>query len=240
MFVNFFGIKFIDISENELISNFKPGLYVFPSAPGLAMLDKNKEYLKSLQNASYVFFDSGYFVLLLKFLKKIKVKKFSGYKFIKFFIKYLKMKRQKIFIIESDKNSALINENFFKKKKIFVINNYISPVYSRKKKIDDKILLKKIIRLKPKFILINLGGGIQELLGNYLLEKCNYKPYIICTGAALSFITRTQAPINNLIDNIYLGWLVRCIFNPFVFVKRYLISARLIKLVFKNKVTIIK
>ena len=134
MFVNFFGIKFIDISENELISNFKPGLYVFPSAPGLAMLDKNKEYLKSLQNASYVFFDSGYFVLLLKFLKKIKVKKFSGYKFIKFFIKYLKMKRQKIFIIESDKNSALINENFFKKKKIFVINNYISPVYSRKKK----------------------------------------------------------------------------------------------------------
>ena len=105
------GGKFIDISENELISNFKPGLYVFPSAPGLAMLDKNKEYLKSLQNASYVFFDSGYFVLLLKFLKKIKVKKFSGYKFIKFFIKYLKMKRQKIFIIESDKNSDFGNNS---------------------------------------------------------------------------------------------------------------------------------
>jgi N-acetylglucosaminyldiphosphoundecaprenol N-acetyl-beta-D-mannosaminyltransferase len=239
VFINFFGIKFINISESILLSNFKPGLYVFPSAPGLAMLDKNKEYLKSLKNANYVFFDSGYFVLLLKFVKKINVKKFSGFKFINFLIKYLKKNHQKIFIIDSDKNSASTNKEFFKKEKICVIDNYISPLYS-KKKIEDKDLLKKIIHLKPKYILINLGGGVQELLGSYLFKNCNYKPYIICTGAALSFITKTQAPINNLIDNLYLGWLLRCIFNPFIFIKRYFISLRLIKIVFKTKVILEK
>ena len=76
--------------------------------------------------------------------------------------------------------------------------------------------------------MINLGGGIQEVLGSYLKDNLNYNPQIICTGAAISFFTKKQAPINSLIDMLYLGWLIRCIFKPKQFIPRYLKSFKLI------------
>ena len=96
-----------------------------------------------------------------------------------------------------------------------------------------------INKLKPNFILINIGGGTQEVLGLYLKEKLAFKPTIICTGAAISFFTKDQAPINRFIDQFYLGWFVRLIFNPSVFLKRYLYSLRLIPMILFNKVKII-
>ena len=67
--VNFKKIKFIDIKSNKINYLLKnKGLYVFPSAPGLASNDEEKKYYDSLKKANFVFFDSSYFVLLLKFL----------------------------------------------------------------------------------------------------------------------------------------------------------------------------
>ena len=51
--------------------------------------------------------------------------------------------------------------------------------------------------------------------------------------------TRDQAPINSLIDKLYLGWFVRLIFNPFVFFKRYLYGLKLIPMVIFSKIKII-
>ena len=70
--------------------------------------------------------------------------------------------------------------------------------------------------------MINLGGGIQELLGSYLKSNLDYKPSIICSGAAISFLTGQQAKIPIIFDIIYLGWLVRIIFDPHIFLPRYL------------------
>ena len=50
-------------------------------------------------------------------------------------------------------------------------------------------------------------------------KNLKIKTTILCTGAAISFFTKDQAPINSLIDKFYLGWLVRLIFNPLVFFK---------------------
>mgnify|MGYP003325519486 CR=1 FL=1 len=68
-----------------------------------------------------------------------------------------------------------------------------------------------------------LGGGTQEVLGSYLIKNLSFKTTILCTGGAISFFTGEQAPINNLIDRFYLGWLIRLIFNPIIFYKRYLL-----------------
>ena len=84
--------------------------------------------------------------------------------------------------------------------------------------------------------MINLGGGTQEVLGNYLKKKLNYKPSIICTGAAISYFTKQQAPLTNFLDNIFLGWLVRIIFNPIVFLPRYLLAFKLFFLVWNAKI----
>jgi UDP-N-acetyl-D-mannosaminuronic acid transferase (WecB/TagA/CpsF family) len=88
---------------NKIIS--KKGLFVFPSGPGIASIGTNKEYFVSLKKADFVFFDSGFFVLLLKFFKNINVKKFSGYKFLELFFTYLnKNKKKKFFVLTQTKN----------------------------------------------------------------------------------------------------------------------------------------
>ena len=86
----------------------------------------------------------------------------------------------------------------------------------------------------------NIGGGTQEVLAFYLNKKLKRKSIIICTGGAISFFTGDQAPINNIIDRLYLGWLVRLIFNPLIFIKRYFYALKLIPMVLFNKVIIKK
>ena len=88
--------------------------------------------------------------------------------------------------------------------------------------------------------MINLGSGVQEPLGYYLKQNLNYNPGIICTGAAISFFTKSQANISPFIDKLGLGWLWRCISNPIVFIPRYLSAFRLFFLILKTKIKVVK
>lgn len=119
---------------NKIIK--KKGLFLFPSGPGLASINKEYDYHRSLVNADFVFFDSGYFVFLLKILKKIRVEKFSGFLFIKFFFNFLS-KNFKTKIVSVDPNSILSKSNYnyilnlgLKEKNLI---NYIAPKYKKKK-----------------------------------------------------------------------------------------------------------
>ena len=218
----------------------KKGLFVFPAGPALATIDYSKEYYKSVQKADFVFFDSGFFVLLLRILKNVSVDKFSGYKFLNLFFDYLKKnKKKKIFCIDPNLYFSNSNKLYIKNLGVKKVYNYVAPKYSKKKLIDKK-LLKQINKIKPNVIVINLGGGIQEVLGLYLREKVNIKSTILCTGGAISFFTGDQAPINSFIDKYYLGWLIRLIFNPILFFKRYLVGLKLIPMVIFNKIKTIK
>ena len=88
-------IKFIEIEHKDFKKVINQnGLFVFPSGPGLSTINNELKYLESLRNSDYVFFDSGYFVLLLKILKNISVKKFSGYLFLKLLFNKFKKKRK--------------------------------------------------------------------------------------------------------------------------------------------------
>jgi hypothetical protein len=70
------------------------------------------------------------------------------------------------------------------------ITSYTAPLYE-KKRVEDKKLLEIIEDKKPKYILINLGGGVQEKLGAYLKQNISYKAAIMCTGAAIAFFNRS-------------------------------------------------
>ena len=234
-------IKFYNICYKSF-NNYivKKGLFVFPAGPALASIQKSNEYYKSIQKADFVFFDSGFFVLLLKFFKNINVNKFSGYKFLNLFFSYLKNNRKKsVFCIDPNLKFSKSNKSFFKNLGVKKIYNYLAPKYNSKNLIDKK-LLKLLKKAKPDFILTNIGGGNQEILGLYLKKNLKFKTTILCTGGAISFFTRDQAPINSFIDKFYLGWLVRLIFNPFVFLKRYVFGLRLIPMVMFSKIKIIK
>ena len=236
--VNFLDIKFLSINILFLKKIIKKkGLFVFPSGPGLSELKVNSNYHKSLINSDYVFFDSGFFVLLLRFFKNINVQKLSGYKFLNFYFDYLKINKKKIFSIDPNEELSNSYRLFFKKKIKIKSFHYIAPKYNLRIKIN-KNLIKRIHDSKAKEIIINIGGGTQEILGYYLSKKLNKKYKIVCTGAAIAFFTGDQSPINNNIDKLYLGWLFRIIYNPKIFLPRYLSAFKLFFLFIRKKNTI--
>ena len=240
MKVIFNNIFFHELNGSLFKFNLIQGLYTFPAAPNLVNLNNNLIYHQSLIHSDFVFFDSGYFVLLLRLFKGIKVKRFSGYKFITLFINYLQNKSDyTLYVIEPNSDISKVNKIFFDKNNIKILSQFIAPFYKKRTEIVDYELLDILNSNRPNYILINLGGETQEILGYYLKKNLNYKPVIICTGAALSFLTEEQAPLTEWIDRMYLGWLWRCIYNPKVFIPRYFSAFKLIKLVIQSKVKII-
>ncbi len=234
-------IKFINADKKDFENIIKQnGLFVFPAGPTLANLKNGSEYHNALINSNFVFFDSGYFVLLLRLLKNIKVNKFSGYKFLKLLFIFLqKNNSKKIFLVDPNRNSSKINRIFFTNLGLCKIKNYVSPIYDENK-IYDYILLKEIDEFKPDYLIINLAGGVQEILGLFIKQKAQKTIKIICTGGAISYFTGEQAPINKFIDNLYLGWFYRIIFNPKIFLKRYLKSFKLFKQVYMGDLKVLK
>ena len=227
----FFGIKFIDgnFKSIKLLID-KGGLLVLPAAPALKEIDNNKRYHNALKHADIALFDSGFFCLLLKFLKKINVKKYSGLKFLNEFLLSQKNTSNMILFIDPSNKDKIINNKYIKSVGIKNFFHYIAPFY-QPNFVEDTSLLNTINKKKPKYIIINLGGGTQELLGSYLKTNLSYKPSIICSGAAIAFLTGQQARIPLIFDKIYIGWLVRIIFNPFIFLPRYLKAFKLIFLI---------
>ena len=240
---NILGIKFINGGYPEAIQNLKQGgVMGVPSGPGLATIGQDLIYTEAVQNADFAIPDSGYMVLLLRIFKGININKFSGYEFLKHFLKEQFIKSD-LFLIDPNEKESKINNAYLNGigipiKKTY---HYVAPIY-KKNKITDEVLLKTLntLKEKPKFIMINLGSGVQEPLGYYLKENLNFRPGIICTGAAISFFTGSQANISPLIDKLGMGWFWRCLIKPGIFIPRYLGAFSLFFLIFKADVEVIE
>ena len=232
-------ITFINFNLKKINILFKKkGLFVFPAGPTLANMETNSKYHQSLKQADYVFLDSGYFVLLLKLFKSLKVNKFSGFKFLEYFSKYLSKNKDKIiFSIDPDLNQSEFNRKYFDKIGVKKVFSYIAPMY-KNSNIVDKKLVNQIKKAKPNYILTNIAGGKQEILGLYLKNNLNFKTSIYCTGGAISFFTGQQPPVNTFFDYLYLGWLIRILFSPRLFLLRYLSAFKLIHSVLREKISI--
>ena len=225
--IYFKGIKFYNYSFQKIYKIIKKGGYlVAPAASALYNLEKKKSYYNSLKNSDIAILDSGFFCVLLRIFEGKSVKKLSGYLFLKKFIKINQYTNHKFLLVDPTKIDSILNKKLLNKNKIFNVESYVAPKYTS---IKDMKLLNIIKRYKPKFIIINLGGEVQELLALYLKKNINFKISIICTGAAIAFITKRQAPINDLIDKFYLGWVYRLLFNPKVHFFRTIKSLLLIK-----------
>ena len=172
--------------------------------------------------------------ILNKEYPNIKVKKFSGLEFIREFLAALvRGEKNQVYLVDPNQDDAKLNKKLFEKYDIPIIGNqYVSPQYQKNLVIDEELL--RDIKLKrPKYIVINLGGGVQELLGAYLKKNIEgpYKPIIICTGAAVAFLTGSQTHIPKFMDYLYLGWFARCISDPKRFIPRYIGGFKLIEIV---------
>ena len=99
-------------------------------------------------------------------------------------------------LIDPSLKEKIDNINYLRINGFYYVESYIAPKYSLSN-FRDKNILQKISKTKPQIIIINIGGGIQEPLAYYLKQNTKYKKLtIICTGAAIGFFTKNQAPIN--------------------------------------------
>ncbi len=228
--ISFKGINFYTGTYNQIKKQFdKGGVLVAPAASALANIENDNIYFSSLRNANIAILDSGFFCILLRLFKFKRVTKLSGFLFLKTFLENYKNK-DKILFIDPSKKSNYLNKKLLKSLKIYNFKSYLAPQY--RKKINDPMLLSLVKRYKPRYIVINLGGGVQEPLAIYISKNIKFNISIMCTGAAIAFMTGEQAPINKLIDKIYLGWLLRIIWNPKLYLGRILKSFKIIKFFF--------
>jgi UDP-N-acetyl-D-mannosaminuronic acid transferase (WecB/TagA/CpsF family) len=235
--VNFYKIKFYNCPSVELFNKLvkkKKAYLVAPAASSLSQIVADRQHLIALQKSTVAIFDSGFFCILLLILKGIIIKKNSGFFFLKYLLSIDSIKKSKLLLIDPTKRTSLINKKFLRINKFTKLKSYIAPIYNP---IDVKDL--KLIQLidlyKPKYILLNIGGGIQEKLAFFINKNSKNNQIIFCLGAAIGFYTGDQAPINNFFDKIYAGWLIRVLYNPIVFLPRVFKSIYLIKLFLKKE-----
>jgi N-acetylglucosaminyldiphosphoundecaprenol N-acetyl-beta-D-mannosaminyltransferase len=239
--IKILGLDFHNGCVNEAITVVKSGgLLVAPAAPGLANINADSKYYNALQDASIVIADSGFMTLIWNSMNKSKVNKISGLKFLISFLNDPDIQRcENILLVdpspaEAHANLTYLNNNGFN---LGSDMSYVAPIYRNNNVIDDN-LLAYIEEKKPEFIIINLGGGVQEKLGAYLFNNLTYKPGIVCTGAAIAFLTGHQAGIPAWADKFSLGWLCRCVENPGTYLPRYLRSFRLLSLMLRSNANV--
>ena len=223
--------------EGVLLLLEKGGLLTAPAAPALVDLGKDTDYTAALQESDIVITDSGLMVLLWFLATGKLLQKLSGLKLLKLLLTQENIKKaDSSFWIKpskeaQEKTQAYLNNCGFSLGKQ---NFYVAPMYSNGS-IEDPKLIKLLNEKRPPYVFINIGGGKQEVLGLHLKKHLDYSPAIICTGAAIAFLTGEQAHIPLWADKLSLGWFFRCLSKPFIFGKRYIKALKLIPLLFHYK-----
>jgi N-acetylglucosaminyldiphosphoundecaprenol N-acetyl-beta-D-mannosaminyltransferase len=228
--VNVLGIDFFNGQVQDVVERVKKGgLLVVPAAPALSTIDTDRQYYQSLRNADIVIPDSGYMSMLWNATNRNKINRISGLEFLVAFLADNTVKTSsQIILVDPREKEANLNLQYLRSQGFTIHDDasYVAPMYE-KNKIEDPALLQLIKVKRPKYIIINLGGGVQEKLGAYLRQHLDYEPGIICTGAAIAFLTGQQATIPMWADKLFLGWFFRCLEKPKQFVPRYLKAFKL-------------
>ena len=235
---NILGVSFFKGTVEEACKKAQSGgLVVAPSGPGMANdLPRCEIYAQALLNADLTLMDSGLIGLWSKFFKREKYTRISGLAFLREYLNSGYWTGENSLWVMPDKAQAKANLTWLRNRYGIRISEefvYVAPMYSRKGEIIDNRLLERIEELRPQNLFVQLGGGVQERLGLYLKNSLTQLPAILCTGAALAFLSGQQVSIPNWTDRFYLGWMFRCFDQPRVFFPRYMKSFRLVYLLFK-------
>jgi N-acetylglucosaminyldiphosphoundecaprenol N-acetyl-beta-D-mannosaminyltransferase len=242
---NLFKIPFTNGDYQNAYDKLLKGQFmVVPSGPGLSTIDKDEKYWNALKGADFAIPDSGLMIILARLFFNLKIKKLSGPKFLRLFLKEEVLKKQGIlFSVDPSDTESKINNKYLNHLGIPMTGqqHYIAPFYNKMNISDQRLIeILESFKVRPRFILLNLGGGVQERLGFYIKNNLSYKIGIICTGAAIAFETGQQARLPKWVDELYLGWFARIIQNPKLFTMRFLKAFRLIYVFYLCKINKLK
>jgi exopolysaccharide biosynthesis WecB/TagA/CpsF family protein len=226
------GIRFFVGNVEEAIARIRGGgLLVVPAAPALKNLADDVAYRDALQQADVVIADSAFMVMIWNRLEGDSIRRVSGLKYLSCLLKQPDFREPGgTFWIMASERSARRNTAWLKRQGIDLeaADRYVAPMYG--KVIEDAELLKRLDERRPRHVVITLGGGTQERLGLYLRSELASKPAIHCIGAAIAFLSGDQVQIPKWADRMYLGWLFRCVSDPFRYMPRYWDARKLLSL----------
>jgi N-acetylglucosaminyldiphosphoundecaprenol N-acetyl-beta-D-mannosaminyltransferase len=217
------GIKFFngDVDEAVALMAQHGGFLVAPSGTCFGRLREDKLYRRATLAADLAIADSGLMVLTWRLLRREKVQRVSGLKYLTRLLEGLKgeTSEEVFWILPSARSrQKLLDWSCRKGLTVKTENCYVAPQYGLE--IEDRHLLALVEESRPAHVVIAIGSGAQEKLGYYLRENLSYRPAIHCTGAALGLITGDQVIIPDWADRIYLGWLLRLLRQPRIFIPR--------------------
>ena len=227
------------------------GLIVAPSGSCFQRLQHDAVYREAMTNADLILPDSGFMVLLWRFLRREKITRISGLAYLNELLgrAAFRSDRSTLWVLPDDHAReialAWLQEHGFT---TTLEDCYVAPMYGGQ--VQDPALRDRIRAQPPTHIVIALSGGVQEKLGFYLraqsvrpsdlrsptsslhqgygsagrppTSSLREAPAIHCIGGALGFVTGYQVAIPNWADRLYLGWLLRLLANPRRFIPRAL------------------
>jgi len=235
------GIEFYLEGSKILDELHEGGLVQVPSGPGLACdLPSIPAYREALMRADFVIPDSGLMVLIWNAMNCFSPQKclsrYSGLRLLRelFARPEVRAEGTAFWIMpnveDRDRNLEWLRENGFD----FIDKSdcYLAPYYrgslGADGVVEDAELLAIIEERRPQYVFVNVGSGVQEQLGWYLRKNLSYKPAILCTGAAIAFLSGGQASIPSWADRYLLGWMMRILSDPNRYGTRYRKALRLI------------
>jgi exopolysaccharide biosynthesis WecB/TagA/CpsF family protein len=231
------GIRFFNGNVEEALAsiNRHGGFLIAPSGTCFARLREDEGYRRAVTAADLAIADSGLMVLLWSLLRRQKIRRISGLKYLKHLLRKLKGEGtgEIFWVLPSERAREKLFQ--WSRREAFPVasdNCYIAPRYGAE--IEDRNLLSLLEQNRPSHVIIAIGSGAQEKLGYYLRENLSYRLAIHCTGAALGFITGEQIPIPAWADRFYLGWFLRLISQPHRFILRLTFGLELPCLIWKH------
>jgi len=231
------GVRFFNGRSREAVDLISRtgGMVVAPAAPSMVNLRYDQDYRAAVTNAEFAIADSGWMVLLWKLFTGRRVIRISGLEYMKRLLEHETVRQSNavMWVVPSplarDKLVDLLRRRGIP---AATENIYVAPKYARP--VHDEVLLDKVRHCRSQHVVIAVGGGIQDKLGQYLKERLDYRPAIHCIGAALGFLTGDQIVIPDWADRFYVGWLFRALAQPRIFIPRFWSARELPWLIFRS------
>ena len=231
------GIQFFPGGATEAVERMRcGGLLVAPAAPALISLSVDPAYREALLKADVAIADSALMAFLWNLLEGDNLGRLSGLEYFTQLLNDSEFRQPgaTLYVMASPE-SACKNVAWLGSQGIAVNADqvYVAPMYGND--VTDAELIQRISGLRPRHVVVTVGGGIQERLGLYIKRSLDYAPAIHCIGAAIAFRSGDQVYIPPIADRLALGWLLRCLWRPKSYVPRYWAARRLAWLLYRYR-----
>lgn len=232
------GLTFLTGSAHDAVERVSQtgGVLIVPAAPALVRLRHDPIYRQAMLSADYAIPDSGLMVLAWRMVKGQKLTRVSGLAYLRELVRRPEFRDPGavFFVLPSEEaRRKLVAWGDANRMQIAQDDCYVAPHYALD--LEDSGLVERLKTKRPRHVVIAIGNGPQEKLGVYLRDRLPSGAAFHCIGAALGFLTGDQVAIPDWADRFYLGWLLRLIAQPRIFIPRLMRAAAVPWMILKWK-----